>query len=145
MTDKKSLITIDTSAIAMIEQDGDQFMLVASAEDGLKKLLELEKIVAEVKEMAKDKLKQQMIALNCTKIEGEEIKVSRRYYGEKYEITDKQIALGLGLATTKVVETTKIDSKAVEQYIKETETMPDGVKLKDRTESIVIQEVGAKE
>lgn len=145
MAKTSALITIDTAAFSLIEQDGDRFLLDPRAEDGLRQLLELEAKITEVKQMVKDKLAVAMRKIKCTKIEGEDLKVSRRYYGSKYEMTDQQIAVGLGLATKKVVTTTVLDSKAVDQYIKETDSMPDGVKLKDRTESIVIQEVGAKE
>lgn len=134
MPKKKDLITIDVSAIALIEQDGDQFLLSTSAEDGLQAFMELKHKVEEVETLIKEKLGEQMRAMNCVKVEGEGVKVVRRYYGERYEITDPVIAEGLGLA--KKIVSVKPDGKAIDGYVKETGEMPEGVKLRERTESI---------
>lgn len=128
------IVKIDTSAIALIEKDGDQFLLDPRAEDGILAFIELKKRVEEVEKLIKDKLAEQMAAMNCIKIEGDAVKVTRRYYGERYEITDPVIAEGMGFA--KKIVMTKPDAKAIDEYVKDTQELPEGVKLRERTESV---------
>lgn len=142
MAKTKDLVTIDLSTLALIEQDGDKFLIDPKAEDALLALLDLEQKVENVKDLIKTKLGEAMRALNCQKIEGENVKVSRRFYGERYEIDNRDISLELGMA--KKVETVKPDSKAIDEYVKDTGDLPEGIKLKERNESVTISEVKAK-
>jgi len=142
MAKSKNLVTIDLSTLALIEQDGDKFLIDPRAEDALLALLDLEQKVETVKELIKTKLGEAMKALNCQKIEGENVKVSRRFYGERYEIDNKNIAMELGMA--KKVETVKPDGKAIDEYVKDTGELPEGIKLRDRNESVSISEVKGK-
>jgi len=142
MPKDKNLVTIDLSTLALIEQDGDKFLIDPKAEDALLALLDLEQKVETVKDLIKTKLGEAMKALNCQKIEGENVKVSRRFYGERYEIDNRDIAMELGLA--KKVETVKPDSKAINEYVKDTGELPEGIKLRERNESVSISEVRGK-
>ena len=142
MAKTKDLVTIDLSALALIEQDGDKFLIDPRAEDALLALLDLEQKVETVKELIKTKLGDAMRAINCQKIEGENVKVSRRFYGERYEIDNRDISLELGMA--KKTESVKPDGKAIDEYVKDTGELPEGIKLKERNESVSISEVKGK-
>lgn len=139
----KDLITIDTSAIALVEQDGDKFLLTSKAEEGLQKFLDLKKQVEEVDKLIKEKLGNQMKALNCTKIEGEGITVIRRYYGERFEVYDPEMVKQTGFAKEIVV--TKPDTKMIEEFTETTGELPEGIKLRERNESVSISEIKEKE
>lgn len=136
------IVTIDTSAIALIEKDGDQFLLDPRAEDGILAFIELKKRVDEVEKLIKEKLAEQMKAMNCIKIEGDAVKVARRYYGERYEIYDPVMAEGMGFA--KKIVSVKPDAKAIDEYVKDTNELPEGIKLRERTESISFSGVKEK-
>jgi hypothetical protein len=138
----KNLVTIDISTLALIEKDGDKFLIDARAEDALLALLELEQKVEDVKDLIKTRLGDEMRKLNCQKIEGENVKVSLRFYGERYEVDNRDIALELGMA--KKVESIKPDTKTIDEYVKDTGDLPEGIKLRERKESVTISEVKAK-
>lgn len=138
MSDEK--IILDLKEVSMIIEDGEKFIFDPRAEDAITKWIAFLKRVEEVKELVKERLRSEMESKKIVKIEGDSIKVSRRYFGERYELFDPQLALDQGMAQ-QVVKTTP-DAKAIEQYAKETGELPEGVKLRDRTESVVIQEIG---
>lgn len=138
----KDLITIDLSTLDLIEKDGDKFLIDARAEDALLALLELEQKVEDVKDLIKIRLGNEMRKLNCQKIEGENVKVFLRFYGERYEVYNRDIALELGMA--KKVELIKPDTKTIDEYVKDTGDLPEGIKLRERKESVTISEVKAK-
>ena len=139
----KDLITIDLSALKVIEQDGDKFLMTANAEDALEALIELKKEVAFVEDKIKESLGKAMQAINCVKIEGETIKVTRRFYGDRFEIYDRDLALASGFAVEEVK--VKADTKQIDMYQKDTGELPEGIKLRERTESISIATVKDKE
>ena len=133
-------ITIDTKPMSMIMEDGDKFIFDPKAEDAIQKYLDFLARVEAVKEMVKEHLAKEMAKHNILKIEGENVRVSRRYYGERYELTDPRLAMDQGMA--KEVTTTKPDAEAITEYVKTTGELPEGVKLRERAESVVIQERG---
>lgn len=131
-------ITIDLKPMSMIVEEGGRFLFDPRAEDALQKWLDFLQRVEETKERVKEHLGEEMRKKKIIKIEGQNVKVSRRYFGERYEITDRNLALAQGFA--KEVTKTNADGKAIEEYAKTTGELPEGVKLRERTESVVIQE-----
>lgn len=142
MADDKSIV-IDTQPLSLIIEDGDKFLFDPKAEEVLIKWKQFMKRVDEVNDIIKKKLLEQMTAMKCVKVEGDEVKVSRRFFGERFELTDRDAALNSGFATeTRVV---KANSKEIDRYAKDVGELPEGVALKDRTESIVITLTTEKE
>lgn len=139
----KDLVTIDLSALSQIEQDGDKFIVSAEAEDALIRLIELKQQIAEVEDAIKQSLSDSMRSLNCVKIEGESVKVTRRFYGDRFELFDPELAVSQGMAEKEIKY--KPDAKMIANFQKETGELPDGVKLRERTESVTITEVKEKE
>lgn len=135
-------ITIDLKPLSMIVEEGDKFLLDPRAEDALQQWLEFLQRVEEAKERVKETLKAEMTKRNIVKVEGKNVKVSRRYFGERYEVVDRSLALAQGMA--REVTKTYAESKAIEEYAKTTGEVPEGIKLRERTESVVIQEIGGK-
>lgn len=145
MATKKNLpakqATFDLSILDNFVAKGHTFMVDKRAEDVLIKWVQFKEMVEATDKLVRDKIKEQMEKKKVLKIEGETVKVSRRYFGERFEITDSNLALGMGVAVEEVK--VKLDPKAVEKYEKENGELPECVRLKERTESVVIS--GLKE
>lgn len=135
-------ITIDTKPMSLIIEEGDKFIFDPRAENAIKNWVEFLAKVEEAKERVKEVIGNAMRERNILKIEGNDIKVSRRYFGERFELFDVELAKKQGFA--KEVVKVSADSKAIEEYAKTTGELPEGVKLRDRNESVVIQEIGGK-
>lgn len=132
-------ITFDENLLSLIEHDGEKFIVTPDVEDKLLLLIEYKERIAEIEDIVKDKLAKVMRQENITKVEGESVKVNRRYYGARYEVSDPQLALQTGVATEE--KKTKVDTKAIDQFIEENDTLPEGIKLRDRTERATISKV----
>lgn len=135
-TKKSQVFTFDISVLKNAVDEANNLLVDPRAEDFLNKWVAFKKAFEVAEEKIKEQLKAVMAEHNTTKIEGEVIKVYRRYFGDRFEATDLDLALGMGLATeeTKI----KLDTKAIDAWIKKEGEMPECIKLKDRTESIVI-------
>ena|SRR3990167_6003498 len=134
-----SIIKFDTLVLDLIEKDGDKFLVDPKAEEALQKWYEFKKAVEEADKIFKDKLIDNMKKLNTVRIEGQSMRVTRRYFGDRYELSNKDSAKELGLA--KEVVWIKPDAKAIDTYVEEVGDLPDCVALKDRTESIVMSKI----
>lgn len=139
----KNLITIDTTPMLEIVESGDKFLFDPAAEEALVKWKNFLKAVKEADDMVKRKLSDAMGSLNAIKIEGEGVKVTKRAYGSKYELTDPALALGMGFAEE--IKKIQVNTKEIERYVKDTEELPEGVKLRDRTATVSISLIGEKE
>ena len=131
-------VTFNLNMINLIEKDGEDFLINPKAEEGIIKWLEFKRQIDEVDKIVREKVGENMRKMKCLKVEGDQIVVSRRYFGNKYEIVDRKIADELGF--TKVTETVRPDSEEIERYVKDTGELPEGVKLKERTESVIFSE-----
>jgi hypothetical protein len=138
MTDQILSIQINTKDIEIARTEGGKFLINKNAENGLLKLLELQEQVADTIEAVKILLSAEMEKNNTVKIEGEQVTVGKQFFGERYEIYDKDIALQNEMA--KQVTVTKVDITAVDDYLKTNNSMPEGVKLRDRTASVTIRQ-----
>lgn len=139
--EETNIITLDLNQLKLVEEgDAGEIIFSQSGEAILVHFLELKKRFEQAEEEIKNILKTVMVnADNKLKIEGERVKVLRQYFGARYEVVDPQMAVDLGMATKKV--TVSPDSKAIDQYVKDTGELPESIKLRDRTESVVIKEV----
>lgn len=136
---KDQTLTFNLDALDEIREESGAFVMQPTAESFLRRWLEFKKVVEETDEQIKKRFIALMTPQNVKKIEGEEVSVSRRYYGSRYELTDPQLArdLGFGIEEVRV----KPDSKAIDAYVKDTGDLPDGVSLRERTESVTISTV----
>ena len=136
----KNIITLDLTALDQIAEEAGKFMTTQQSEAFLQRWLEIKEAYKQAEEQIKEKLKTVMEFRNTKKIEGETLYVLKRPAGgiSKYELVDKTLALDLGFAREETV--IKIDSSAIDKYVKDTGELPEGVKLAERNESIVISE-----
>lgn len=136
------IIKFDMNVLDLIEQHGDKFLVDPRAEDTLIKWKEFKEAVEATDKIVKEKLIERMKQLNTVRIEGQSIRVSRRYFGDRYDLSDKETAKKLGLA--KEIVWVKPDAPKIDEYVENIGELPDGVVLKERTESIVITEAKEK-
>ena len=137
MTDEKGLITIDTNAIIASKDEAGNFLINPKAEEQINKIFEAQEIIEAIIEHVKSVLQVAMAKEDIIKIEGAIWQAVRRYYGARFEVIDKQMALDMQLAT--VEERVSPDSKAIEKYMKEHEgQLPECIKLRDRSESLTV-------
>lgn len=137
----KKEIKFDLSVLENFVQSGDSFLMNPEAEDFITKWVLFKKMVEKADEQVKKQLQAKMLETNTLKVEGSDVKVYRRYFGDRFESTDNQLALGMGVAfeETKI----KLDTAAIDRFVKENGQLPECIKMKERTESIVIS--GVKE
>ena len=139
MNTDNQIVQFKISDIELIKQKGGTLAINPKGEEVIKTYLDLKMRFEEAERALKDKLKEAMIASNCIKIEGDEVKVSKRFFGERFALTDPQLAEAKGFATTELKY--KVLPDAVDKAIKMSGDVPEGVVLKDRTESVVITTV----
>ena len=102
MNTDNQIVQFKISDIELIKQKGGTLAINPKGEEVIKTYLDLKMRFEEAERALKDKLKEAMIASNCIKIEGDEVKVSKRFFGERFALTDPQLAEAKGFATTEL-------------------------------------------
>lgn len=136
MDKNNQIVTFDLSELSLVSNNAGQIALTNSAEEFLTKWLDFEKKFEQAKEVLKQNLKSAMEENNCVVIDSEVIRIMRRFFGDKYVIVDQDAASLGGLVEPEI--RLKIDTAAVDKYIKENGEVPPGIAPKDRTMSVVI-------
>lgn len=133
---KNKTLSITIPDIHQLATDGEKLIFKKEAEESLVKLLELKQKVDEAIEKVKEAIKQagEQILPNFKGVEGEVIKCIYRYYGAKYEIEDEEKAKPFIIE--KVVKT--LDYKAIDEIVKQTGDLPEGIKTKEREKQLSI-------
>lgn len=111
-----------------ISPDGEQVLI---------DILEAEEKINEIKERAKLKLAEAAAKINpnFSSIQADNVKVFYREYGAKYYLDESQKDLvPPGIITEKI--SYLVDSKAVEQFVKENNGMPAGIKEVERSKTL---------
>lgn len=139
MNTDNQIVQFKISDIELVKQKGGSLAINPKGEEVIKTYLDLKKRFEEAERALKDSLKEAMVASNCIKIEGDEVKISKRFFGERFSLTDPQLAEAKGFAITELKY--KVLPDAIEKAIKMSGDVPEGVVLKERTESVVITTV----
>lgn len=120
-----------------LSENAGQIFLTPDGEQVLVEILEVENQINEIKERAKEKLAEaaSQVNPNFTSIQADNVKVYYREYGAKYYLDESQADLvPAGLVEAKT--TYSVDSKAVENWVKEHNAMPTGIKEVERSKTL---------
>lgn len=181
-------LVFNPDIMAAIVFAGDKFVFEPAGEKMLNDWLDFVESVNAAHDKVKEVLLSTMKQNSITKVEGGTINLSSRVFGEKYEITDRDIAMALGFAKTEItvipkdnvavsdmaaaldkagfiVKTTKnketkedvpavkvkADGSIIDKYMKDARAnvvsqeeaealpLPEGIKLKEREQSLTIK------
>ena len=131
---KSSIVKFDLSKLSIIK-DGDKFIFDPKAEKILLDWEMFKDAVNEADEELRHRLMQTMTENKTIKVDGNDITVSRRVYGNKYKIVNREQAQGFYEEQIKY----KVLTREVDDYLKETGTLPDGIEPNARKESVTIR------
>jgi len=144
MTDEEleKTITINPKALILARDAAGNMALTPEATVEIEKILAVKKLIEEIYEHIQKKLTEQMGEQGLQKIQAGTITVAKRFYGERYQITDKSVVPGEFM---NVREYVKPNPAAIDAYAKEKGTLPPGIQLRPRAETVSITERGHEE
>lgn len=126
------IVTVNKKEIVSLAAEGKGLALTRDAEASLVKLLDLkdfiDKVVEDVKEQIAERAR--TVYPDFKGVQGEHIKAIYRMYGDKYKTDNPEFQ--------KQIVSVRTDSNAIDNYIEEHGTLPEGVEVKDRTAKLVI-------
>lgn len=130
----ESNITFNLGEMRALAKEGEKIVFTPDAEQALIKFLHFCEQVDKLKEELKNKIYEsgQTVMPNLGKIEGEEIvfRTSDRSYGAKYEFSK-------GKVDEQFVELkTSVNTKKVEEYVKEHGELPSGIEERKREKQL---------
>lgn len=120
----------------LIVKDGDKFLVSKEGEEALERFYELKKKVEEAEKKIKEMIKEKMTSEKITKVEGEKVKIVKRFFGSKYKVKEPELVKQTGFG--KVKEYVVPDNEAIEVYLEETGQLPEGIEKNEREEQVVI-------
>lgn len=132
-------ITVDLEKIKKVSAEADKILIDPKAEEELVELLKLQEAINEAVDKAKLIIEEEALKLNKNfqSVQADKLKVYYRAYGSRYYIDEKN----MHLAPKELYEVEekinyKIDTKAVEKWVKEHGGMPTGITEVERKKSI---------
>jgi hypothetical protein len=128
------LITINIPEVILL-QEGKDITLTVQAKEELEKILYFKKLIEDIYEHVQDKLSLEFEKSGLKKVVAGNIVISKRFYGERYAILNKD---EVDPEYTKVVEWVKPDGEKIDALIEKTGEMPKGISLKERTKKVSI-------
>ena len=137
----KQLVQFDFGELQVITKNGSEVTIRKEAVDFINRWIEFEKRFNEAKEILKKNILAEMEKTNTIKIESEDVKLMRRFFGERYEVVDPVEAKDFIIEEVKY----KLDTKLIDEYVKNNGEIPVGIKLKDRAMSLVISSSSSKD
>lgn len=135
-------LSLDTKKLDLIVKDGDKFLVSKEGEEALLKFLEIKRKVEEADKKLKELLKQRMDTEKITKVEGEKVKIIKRFFGARYKVVEPELVRRTGFG--KVKEYVSPDIKAIEEYFEAEGELPEGIAENERQEQVFISEAKEK-
>jgi len=131
---KNDIITLNVPEILLLKK-GKDITLTVQAKEELEKILYFKKLIEDIYESVQDKLSIEFEKSKLKKVVAGNIVISKRFYGERYAILNKE---DVDIEYTKVVKWVKPDAEKIEKYLTEKNELPRGVSLKERAEKVSI-------
>lgn len=131
-------ITLDSEEIARLCETAEGFVLDASAEESLCKLLEVQESVNALVEKVKESIVEKALAIDSdfTSISGDRLKAEYRAYGAEFAIDDID---AVDKAFLNIKEKAELDVASVKEYERLTGKLPKGVIRKERKRTLTIK------
>lgn len=129
------IVTINTKALILARDKAGELTLTPEAGKEIEKILYVRDLITQVYEFVQDKLTEEMNKQGLQKIKCGKISVVKRYYGNKFEITDQ------GKTDNRFKKEfvyTKPNAEEIEKFIEETGELPAGIIHKERNEKATI-------
>lgn len=120
----------------LIVKDGDKFLISKEGEEVLVRFYELKRKMEEAEKKLKEMIKEKMNTEKITKVEGEKVKIVKRFFGSKYKVKEPELVKQTGFGRVK--EYVIPDNEAIEIYFEETGQLPEGIEKNEREEQVVI-------
>lgn len=134
---KNQPILVDPEKIIAFKEEAGKLFFQPKAEEQLIKLMKLKEMIDQAIEEVKKQIKEageKALGMNFKGVIGEKVKVINRFFGSKYEITDEVLADPF---VEKVI-VKKVKTKEVDEYLKNKGKLPDGIKFKERDQTLSI-------
>lgn len=136
---KDNQITIKYTDLELIKNESGKVVLNHNAEKFLVELLNLKDKVEETIELCKGEIKRCMEELDdqLVSVNTDNLRIMNRVYGSKYKLdTDLIEHIDKRFYTTK--PTYYLNSKEVDNYLKETDIIPTGISINPREKQVSI-------
>ncbi len=138
-----AIVKLDEKQLEMIVKKGDRFLVSKEGEEALVKFYEAKKKFEEAEERLKELLKKEMSKLKITRVDGEKIRLIKRFFGSRFKVKDPEMAKQTGFG--KVKEYVSPDVEAIEMFIEKEGKLPEGIEFnEERQEQVVINKVNEK-
>jgi len=137
-------ITIDTSNVQALVKRGKDIFLEPQAEDALLQLLELQDSIDEAIKTAKEELIEAGLKRNpnFSSIRSDRLKIMYRAYGQQYFVDESNLdKLPADFYTKKKKIWYTVNTKAINQQLKETGKLPLGIVEVERTKQISLKPI----
>lgn len=134
---KKNIISVNVNEITSFKQEAGKLFFKPEAEDQLIKLIKLKELVDKAIDQVKEQIKEsgeKALGVEFRGVIGDKVKVIQRFYGQKYELVDKDLPSDF----VDEVVVKKIRTKEVDEYLKNEGRLPEGIKFKERGQSLSI-------
>ena len=128
------IITISIPEVILLKT-GKDITLTVQAKEELEKILYFRKLIEDIYSSVQDKLSLEFEKSKLKKVVAGNIVISKRFYGERYAILDKD---NVDPECTKVVEWVKPDGEKIGKFLQEKNELPKGISLKERSEKVSI-------
>jgi hypothetical protein len=132
-----NLVTIDLNKLdkdkttgLVIAKDGS---LALEAENELKKILETRDLLDKIIEYVKERLGQEMGVRKLIKVKGGNLTISKRFFGTRYKLLE-----GATDDFKQQVVYDKPNTEAIDNFIAEKGSLPEGIELREREEKVSI-------
>lgn len=129
-------IIIDLDEIDELSTQADKVFISADGEKVILDLLKAKEGIEQALEKAKEIIRQKIneIDPDLVSIQGDQIKIQHRYFGNTYSFTNTNNKSFLVERTTYTV-----DTKKVNEYLKEKNELPEGIVQSERSKQIVFK------
>jgi hypothetical protein len=134
-------ITIDLDKLELISKNADKILFSKEGEEEIVKIIEAQEKLEEILKKAKETIEQKALQINPNfkSVEGDKIKVSYRYFGQKYYLEeDKLNEIPAEFYTKEIITKFKVNSDAVENFVEKNGGLPYGVIAPERKKTLTI-------
>lgn len=134
---KNDIISVNIKQITLFKEEAGKLFFKPEAEEQLIKLLKLKNLIEKAVEKVKSQIKEageKTLGVDFRGVIGDKVRVIKKFYGQKYEIADENLASDF----IENVIVKKIKTEEVDEYLKNEGELPAGIEFKDREQSLSI-------
>ena len=137
----EEIVTFNIAPLSLFMKQSGKVLLSKQGDDVLYEMQKFFEEFEQKKQHILAQLGDEMEQRGLSTVRGQKTAITTSYVGTRYNVADKELAVSSGSAKEMAISQVRPDVKVIDEYVKKTGELPEGIAYRERTRKVEIKDL----